>query len=110
MAGKKLDKRERKDILRQRKEKKEREQNLWEQMKDGRQMKRPTTQGVLYAILEKKTGKFVVFKNKIAWTSTGAAKNAFNLHMTEDWRHPCRFDEQSEYEIYAICGEVKQND
>jgi len=70
-------------------------------------MKQPNTQAVLYAILEKKTGEFVVFKNKIAWTSIGAAKNAFGLHLTESWRNPVRFDEQDEYEIYAICGEVK---
>ena len=43
-------------------------------------MKTFDTQQHLFAVYDTQTGQFVKFGSKIAWVSTGAAKNAFNLH------------------------------
>lgn len=61
----------------------------------------------IYAIRNKHTGVFLQFKNKAAWTSACAAKNAFGLHMprlsneTKGYSQR-RFDDQSEYELVDL--------
>lgn len=69
-----------------------------------------TTTDRLFVIRELSTGKLLKFGNKVAWVSSGAAKNAFNLHMY-DWKtRSCRgvlecagvFDNQNEYVIEEV--------
>lgn len=50
----------------------------------------------IYAIMFKPTNEFVSFNAKVAWCSTGAARNAFKLHM--------RFyiEENDNYEIVDL--------
>lgn len=61
----------------------------------------------IYAIRNKHTGIFLQFKHKAAWTSVGAAKSAFGLHMPRvvdenSNLQQQRFDEQDEYEIVDL--------
>jgi len=74
------------------------------------------TQPKIYAIRDKLTGEYCVFGSKCAWVSTGAAKNAFQLHVGEYEDVPCKwsrggyrrdfihakYDEQTQYEMVEI--------
>jgi hypothetical protein len=61
----------------------------------------------IFAIRNKHSGVFLQFKHKAAWTSVGAAKNAFGLHMPRLYNeskgyYQQRFDDQDEYEIVDL--------
>lgn len=66
---------------------------------------RMKTQKVLYAIRNKNTLEWVVFGSKVAWVSIGAAKNAFQLHMSH-WSDTVNFDEQEDYKLVQVLGNV----
>lgn len=59
----------------------------------------------IYAILDTETDQFVkMTSGKVAWLTTGAAKNAFLLHMVsydKKWKKP-KFEEQTRYEIVEL--------
>lgn len=61
----------------------------------------------IYAIRNKHSGVFLQFKHKAAWTSVGAAKSAFGLHMPRvkdknGYSVQQRFDNQDEYELVDL--------
>lgn len=60
----------------------------------------------IYGIRNKKSGEFIQFNSKCAWSKIGNAKNAFNLHTgaTHSYYNPPRpkFDEQDEFEIVDL--------
>lgn len=62
----------------------------------------------VYVIRQVSTGQLIKFSsNKCGWSSVGAAKNAFNLHMKshfdKDWSEgKGLFNEQSEFIIEEI--------
>ena len=76
----------------------------------------------LYAIRNARTGEFLKFGAKIGWSTSAAAKNAFNLHMSKNYRGlygnpdeygPIKglFDIQQDYELvvfdnYGTCSTV----
>jgi len=64
-------------------------------------------QTTVFVIREKVTGNLIKFGSKCGWTSIGAAKNAFNLHMThyfnKDWSESAGlYDSQNEFVIEEI--------
>lgn len=61
----------------------------------------------VYVIRESVTGDLIKFGSKCGWCSKGAAKNAFNLHMTsyydKGWSEGARlFDTQDQFIIEEI--------
>ncbi len=54
----------------------------------------------VFVIMEVSTGKLVKFGAKGGWVTSGAAKNAFNLHMKHIY--PNLFDSQKEYIIEEV--------
>lgn len=64
---------------------------------------------IVYVIRHKESGKLVKFGSKCGWMSTGAAKNAFNLHMhpkyVKEWYLESSgglFDRQADYVIEEV--------
>lgn len=59
----------------------------------------------IFAILDTETDEFVRMQSgKVAWESTGAAKNAFKLHKMEydsNWKKP-KFEDQTQYVIVNL--------
>ena len=55
----------------------------------------------IIAIRCKATGEFLLFKNKCAWQSTGAAKSAWALHSTVNGRRDL-FDSQNTHELVDL--------
>jgi hypothetical protein len=64
---------------------------------------RGVLQDSLYAIYDTQTAKFLKFGSKIAWTSQGAAKNAYHNYS---WKDQLKFDEQSRYIVVSIDSNV----
>lgn len=61
----------------------------------------------VFVIREEVTGELIKFGAKCGWVSVGAAKNAFNLHMTsyfgKDWLEgKGLFDSQDQFIIEEI--------
>lgn len=61
----------------------------------------------IYVIREISTGRLLKFGNKTSWINIGAAKNAFNLHMTiyfnRNWSEmKGLYDTQDLYKIERI--------
>ena len=61
----------------------------------------------IYVIRDTTSGIIIKFGSKAAWTSKGAAKNAFNLHMTsyfgKTWSESAGlYDSQDEFKICEI--------
>lgn len=54
----------------------------------------------IYAIIDSYTQTYVSFGSKCAWVSAGAAKNAYNCHMSSSTGKT--FDEQTKYTIVEI--------
>lgn len=58
----------------------------------------------IYGIRNKATKQFITFGAKCAWATTGAAKNAFNLHSGcyLGSKKVKTFSEQDEYELVNL--------
>lgn len=61
----------------------------------------------VYVIRQLSTSDLIRFGNKCGWSSVGAAKNAFNLHMkfyfNKDWSEgKGLFDSQTEFVIEEL--------
>lgn len=59
----------------------------------------------IYAILNREEQTFFTFGPKVAWSTVGAAKNAYNLHWGSKGRivgKAHKFDEQDRYEIVEL--------
>ena len=59
----------------------------------------------LYAIYDTQTGKFLKFGSKVAWTSTGAAKNAYGCH-NPSYPGQLKFDDQNRLIIVSADAEA----
>jgi len=62
----------------------------------------------IYAILNTEDNTFFGFGPKVAWCSSGAAKNAYNLHWgSKGWAIGTdhKFDEQKRYQIVELTEE-----
>ena len=54
----------------------------------------------IYAIVDSYTQSYISFGRTCAWVSVGAAKNAYNCHMSSSTG--TTFDEQDKYTIVEI--------
>lgn len=71
-----------------------------------------TTVKYIFAIRNKGTGAFLSFGSKVAWKTSGAAKNAWNCHRSiRYWCVPQgMFAEQDEWEVVDVLNISKEKE